>query len=353
MTDKATLLEDVKKHIRSLLVSAGATEILGQSLTADQVENDYRDMIDKNGIPIRKMGYPTVEAFYRDIPDVVLMRYSGNQLNLLGVSDEKTDHIARMIGRQKNKPKVSRGKKGPGRGSGRGGRGGRPLYGGTRRSPLMYRQPQYYGYSSYNPYTDSYGYPMPIQNMFYEELYSQKKLPMYVEPAVSGHTRTGQKQPDRKPPTVPAATRAKLCDFLSGYPNGVLGSNLAMAFSRRYPGETLRAEDYGFQTLWVMLSTLTDIIKLEELRSGGFKVHMKPLSPKRGTRKPRTTTTSNATKDLPEVRYSSDGKTFSKSLIEDIRKVISEHKSYDTLQLRIYNFVFHFLTGSSQTSKWH
>lgn len=89
-------LIDVKKRIRALLISSKS----GCSLK--QLYQDYKTVIGEE-LPYGELGYRSLMALIRDIPDVVRVRLNGidQVATLYGVADEKTQHLARMVARQK------------------------------------------------------------------------------------------------------------------------------------------------------------------------------------------------------------------------------------------------------------
>lgn len=89
-------LGDVKKRIRALLISSK------NGSTLKQLYSDYKSVIGEE-LPYRELGYPSVIALIRSIPDVVSVKLNGPEraAMLYGVPDEKTAHLARMVARQR------------------------------------------------------------------------------------------------------------------------------------------------------------------------------------------------------------------------------------------------------------
>lgn len=89
-------LIDVKKRIRALLISSKS----GCSLK--QLYQDYKAVIGEE-LPYSELGYRSLMGLIRDIPDVVRVKLNGSDqvATLYGVADEKTQHLARMVARQR------------------------------------------------------------------------------------------------------------------------------------------------------------------------------------------------------------------------------------------------------------
>ncbi|GFR23695.1 tudor domain-containing protein 5 [Trichonephila clavata] len=92
--------EDSKIIIRSLLIAFKD----GCSLTC--FKKEYQKMIG-NRLPFEKFGYRSEIEYLKAIPDVVRLSYSGNDVHLMVVPDEKSIHIRKMVSKQKStKPKL-------------------------------------------------------------------------------------------------------------------------------------------------------------------------------------------------------------------------------------------------------
>ena len=89
---------ETKRQIRALLLSAP------KGLTVLGIQNDFKSMLG-NTLPFRELGYPTAEDLLRDFPDVVKVSRVGEKVVLRGISDKCTEHIERMVSRQKVSPK--------------------------------------------------------------------------------------------------------------------------------------------------------------------------------------------------------------------------------------------------------
>jgi len=84
----------VEAMIRSFLISAKEGVGLGS------FANDYRVMCGEE-VPYREFGYPTLHAYLISIPHVA--RLIG--ITVYGVADDKSAHIADMVGKQRAKQK--------------------------------------------------------------------------------------------------------------------------------------------------------------------------------------------------------------------------------------------------------
>ena len=88
------LKQETKRQIRALLLSAP------KGLTVLGIQDDFQIMLGKT-LPFRELGYPTAEELLRDFPDVVRVSCVGEEVMLRGISDTSTEHIERMVSRQK------------------------------------------------------------------------------------------------------------------------------------------------------------------------------------------------------------------------------------------------------------
>lgn len=75
-------------------------------------------------------------------------------------------------------------------------------------------------------------------------------------------------------PIVPHFLRTQIRELLSQYPSGILGSMFAVAFSRRF-GQELNYERLKFKSLSHLLESVSDIVRIEDMRGGGYRVYGK------------------------------------------------------------------------------
>ena len=101
MSKKAEIKEETKKQMRALLLSAP------RGLNARDIQNDFKCLMGK-ALPFRELGYSTAEDLFRDMPDVVRVTWVGGEVVLRGISDRTTQHIERMVSRQKVNTKTKR-----------------------------------------------------------------------------------------------------------------------------------------------------------------------------------------------------------------------------------------------------
>ncbi|CAG0881919.1 unnamed protein product [Darwinula stevensoni] len=119
-----SITEETKCLLRSVL----APEKHGLMLW--EMERVYRALTGENGIPYRSYGFRTLQEFLAAIPDVCLLKTDIGGLRVLAVSDEKTEHILRMVSAQKSS------------------RGAKPKFGLSR---------------SYSSYSRSLSFPSPVK----------------------------------------------------------------------------------------------------------------------------------------------------------------------------------------------
>ena len=84
----------VKRTVRALLISAK------HGCTPKQLLSDYK-RITGECLPYETLGYSTFMQYVKSIPDVVQITSQQGMTVLRGIADESTDHIAKMVARQK------------------------------------------------------------------------------------------------------------------------------------------------------------------------------------------------------------------------------------------------------------
>ncbi|XP_078343727.1 tudor domain-containing protein 5-like isoform X2 [Oculina patagonica] len=75
-------------------------------------------------------------------------------------------------------------------------------------------------------------------------------------------------------PIVPHFIRMRIKELLSQFPSGILGSMFAIAFKRRF-GEELIYERLRFKSLGHLLESVPDIVRIEDMKGGGYRVYGK------------------------------------------------------------------------------
>ncbi|GFY56371.1 uncharacterized protein TNIN_413721 [Trichonephila inaurata madagascariensis] len=97
--------EDLKKSVKINL--RGVTQSRKGGVPLNQLQNDYKDFIGRD-IPLKDLGYSSLEYFLRDIPDVIsLKRNKDGVVVAEGVADASTAHIAKLISKQKTSKSAS------------------------------------------------------------------------------------------------------------------------------------------------------------------------------------------------------------------------------------------------------
>ena len=89
----------VKHTVRALLLSSK------HGCTPKQLLSDYRHIVGES-LPFESLGYSTFMQYIKSIPDVVQITSQQGMTVLLGVADESTSHIAKMVARQKTAPSM-------------------------------------------------------------------------------------------------------------------------------------------------------------------------------------------------------------------------------------------------------
>ncbi|KAL4218912.1 hypothetical protein ACF0H5_021500 [Mactra antiquata] len=209
MTDLSQKKADIKKNIRSLLLSSPA------ALTPKELKSDYHGFIGEP-IDFRVLGYVSFEDFLRDIDDVVCIGFKNGMMTLSAKADETTKHIQKLVSKQKvpNKKKYA-----------------------------VYRQRGGYG--------PPHRYQMPDRSRYPPRRQYQQLAPPQ--------------------PVVPAFVRRQMGDLFRSFPDGVEVIYLEKAFMRVY-GTGLNYQHYGFMNQYEFLQSMGDIIKVEEVRKGEWYV---------------------------------------------------------------------------------
>ena len=88
-------LNDVKKRIRALLISVKG------GCTLKALYEDYRFVIGEQ-LPYSRFGYKTLVSFIKTMPDVVSIRVRDGNTLLYAVPDNNTQHLSRLVSRQRS-----------------------------------------------------------------------------------------------------------------------------------------------------------------------------------------------------------------------------------------------------------
>ncbi|KAF8767377.1 Tudor domain-containing protein 5 [Argiope bruennichi] len=92
-------LDDVKKEVRSVLISSK------EGLTLQEFLKTYRALLGSR-LPTRELGYTTDIELIESMPDVVCMRKDRNGSYVLtAIADETTEHIQKLVQKQKKNKK--------------------------------------------------------------------------------------------------------------------------------------------------------------------------------------------------------------------------------------------------------
>lgn len=124
-------------------------------------------------------------------------------------------------------------------------------------------------------------------------------------------TRLTSYQPEQTP-VLPHFIRTKIKELLVGYPSGLLGSMFAVAFKRRF-GEEIYYNRLGFKSLNHLLEAVPDIVEVERMRGGGFRVYGKHFgtdksAPDPGNSFPVRTKSDSTGKHHPTSNGNTEGK---------------------------------------------
>ena len=93
-------MKQTKSMLRAVLISAP------RGVVARRLQAEYKS-ITGTPIPYQRLGYSSLEDFLRSIPDVIHDRPGATgELTFFGVADSSTEHIAKLVSKQR-KPKLS------------------------------------------------------------------------------------------------------------------------------------------------------------------------------------------------------------------------------------------------------
>lgn len=99
--DRDKLLEGFKSDVRSILLSAPC------GVPKPNFRRDYKGLIGSDP-PLRQLGYPSMDEFIRENPDVVTQRIGPTgEMTYYAVSTAETNRVASLISRQK-KPSLQK-----------------------------------------------------------------------------------------------------------------------------------------------------------------------------------------------------------------------------------------------------
>ncbi|XP_027139011.1 tudor domain-containing protein 7A isoform X1 [Larimichthys crocea] len=93
--------ESIKKMLRSVLQSSK------EGVSMNSLQSEYRSLCGE-GIPLKKLGFSTLEDYLRSIPSVVRLDYRMGELKCFAAVCEETAHIAELVARQKSSKKSGR-----------------------------------------------------------------------------------------------------------------------------------------------------------------------------------------------------------------------------------------------------
>lgn len=106
MAEEEKLMKQTKSMLRAVLISAP------RGVVARRLQAEYKS-ITGTSIPYHRLGYSSLEDFLRSIPDVIHARPgTTGELTFFGVADSSTEHIAKLVSKQR-KPKLSRARSTP------------------------------------------------------------------------------------------------------------------------------------------------------------------------------------------------------------------------------------------------
>ena len=249
MANVAPEYNKVKKILRALLLSAKG------GCSVRSLVEDYK-MIYGEPIPFKQLGFNTLMALLRDMPDAVAVRNrpEGAGVRLYGVPDKNTEHIAKMVELQKDSNK----KKG-------------------------------HVCPSSHP---------PTMSMI-------TKRSASVSWASKGRDASlATKDGDSHEPKAPVAFQAQIKTLFQSYLNGIALRDFAEAFARRF-GYYFSYKSWGFTTLEQVLASIPEVVTVETDSARHCKiVKLKKQTAVRrggGLRRPSVNSVDGSELDKPEA----------------------------------------------------
>ena len=216
MPDMGKKLEDTKKLIRSILATYPSQ--LGVKLK--DFLKDFAEL-SSGPLPFRQLGYNNAPDLLNDIPDVVHVSWERGEMILRCVADESMQHIMHLVNRQRisaaqKKKRFSRG-------------------------------------------------PPNVHRSNYNNVYRPPRMQRTARP---DHQFS---RPEIKPAVVKPFDQQQIRELCFAYPSGLLGSEFDQAMFQRY-GRQVDYRQCGFQTSLDMFRSMSDLIEVKQLPSGGYKI---------------------------------------------------------------------------------
>lgn len=316
MSDQLKVKEETIKLLRATLVPSQKT-----GLTVRQCEQEYRGLTG-SVLPYRKLGYSTAEDMFRDMHDVVRISFDQGQMVVRARETEETEHLHRLVERQsmsnKDKKVLQR----------------RKLQ--ARRQPSNFSTMQYSYPTRISSFTSAQSRFPPRSQHPSIRTYQNSSVQSVTKPAVPppSMATVAQGLPAPASPRTPQKTamqivRGKVREVLMSYPSGLIGSSFEKAFIRRF-GQSIQCRTYGFSSCLEMLRSMTDLVNIEDLPSGGYRLHCRS-----GLRKTREHAASLHT-DVPHRERSQSGPSEgNESFNSDDLPLIDEGNISEELRSRI------------------
>lgn len=146
-------------------------------------------------------------------------------------------------------------------------------------------------------------------------------------------------QPEQAP-VLPHFIRTQIKELLTGYPSGLLGSMFAAAFKRRF-GEEINYKRLEFKSLNQLLEAIPDIVEIEHMRGGGFRVYGKRFetdnsdkAPDPGVSFPVRTNSASTGKHHPTPNGNTGGKP-SKTIQQSASSIKAQFDSNSTINIKL------------------
>lgn len=207
--------EEVLKEMRALLLSAP------HGLTSKELHRDFLSFVGSH-LPYKQFGYSTLDAYLHSKPHIVRRCVENGQVIYRAVADDTTQHIAKMVAKQKTKKPKSR---------------------------QVWAQP------SPRPHNSS------SMGMF--------GVP-YFSPAADSSAKRLSREASRA--KVPYETQRRVSAVLQSYPSGIFSDNFVQLY-RNLNRTDLSPKHLGFNSLREMLQEVPEIARMERTKTGaGFMI---------------------------------------------------------------------------------
>ena len=248
--DRDQLLAQVKRDVRSLLISAKS------GLAIEDLYRDYKLLV-FSPLPFKELGFKSARAFLQSIPDVCQCQLlPGDNCLLTAVADNSTAHIQKMVERQKPSQK---------RGATARVLASRYVRRSTPARTSSYRQQPSPAHQAWHQS------PAPARREATPEPRPQPLLGAAPQPLMGAAPQPQLERPASRgsPEAVPARVAGRLAQVLLSRPDGVAADRLPALYNSAAPdGEPFDWAGRGYRSCAEMLLQVPHIARVVNSWSG-------------------------------------------------------------------------------------